>query len=185
MCLGANGCGCQAGTACTDPPASAPRDQWAARVGPQLGPSDKMGRWAPADCPLRHLPSPSLSRCLRADQHRQRCVINGAAGSRGEGASARTAHGREVGRRRAAGFVLARGGGPTRGSQWTSSGQWLQVWGHTLAAGVHGALQYPGHLCVVQKRKGWGYVYGRCAQMCYQGVRGPTCTVIMGLRDSS
>lgn len=59
-----------------------------------------MGRWAPADCPLRHPPSPSPSRRPRADRRRQRRVINGDAGSGGEGARARARGPRSGGTRR-------------------------------------------------------------------------------------
>lgn len=147
-----------------------------------------MGRWAPADCPLRHLPSPSPSRRLRADQRRQRCVINGDAGSRGQSRGGRRradpatkGSGAALG---AAGCVLASGADLRVGHSGHRVGGGCRSGGTRLQR-VHGALQYPGHLCVVQKRKGWGYVYGRRAQMCYQGKRGPTCAVIMGLRDSS
>lgn len=56
-----------------------------------------MGRWAPADCPLRHPLSPLSRSPVRPPQRRQRLVINGpraVAGRAGAGAQRQARQGR-------------------------------------------------------------------------------------------
>lgn len=133
-----------------------------------------MGRWASADCPLRHPPPPSPSRRPRADRRRQRRVINGDAGrARGLCTERKNAAGSGT-----AGCVPASevdlGAGGTGDTEVA-----VQVWGTRCSTRAAVTLE----TCGTQAR-GLGHVHEWCAQKYHQGVLGPTCAVTMGLCET-